>query len=41
MKIIDGMVWCNEIQKWVTPEEFKNNLYGGEYSVIDTYPKNK
>tara|TARA_B100000282_G_scaffold240917_1_gene183736 strand:- start:499 stop:633 length:135 start_codon:yes stop_codon:yes gene_type:complete len=25
MKIIDGMVWCNEIGKWVTPEEFTNN----------------
>ena len=25
MKIIDGMVWCNEIEKWVTPEEFTNN----------------
>lgn len=23
MKIIDGMVWCNEIEKWVTPEEYK------------------
>jgi len=22
MKIIDGMVWCNEIEKWVTPEEY-------------------
>ena len=27
MKIIDGMVWCNEIEKWVTPEE-----YAKEYS---------
>ena len=41
MKIIDGMVWCNEIQKWVTPEEYKKNLNGVENSVIDTYPKNK
>ena len=41
MKIIDGMVWCNEIQKWVTPEEYKENLTGVEYSVIDTYPKKK
>ena len=22
MKIIDGLVWCNEIEKWVTPEDF-------------------
>lgn len=22
MKIIDGMVWCNEIGKWVTVEEY-------------------
>jgi hypothetical protein len=22
MKIIDGMVWCNEIDKWVTVEEY-------------------
>ena len=22
MKVIDGMVWCNEIDKWVTPEEY-------------------
>jgi hypothetical protein len=22
MKIIDGMVWCNEIEKWVTPKEY-------------------
>ena len=22
MKIIDGMVWDNEIEKWVTPEEY-------------------
>ena len=28
MKIIDGMVWCNEIEKWVTPEE-----YSKEYGV--------
>jgi hypothetical protein len=25
MKIIDGMVWCNEIEKWVTPEEFEKH----------------
>ena len=25
MKVIDGMVWCNEIEKWVTPEEYKQN----------------
>lgn len=28
MKIIDGMVWCNEIEKWVTPEE-----YAKEYGI--------
>tara|TARA_R110002012_G_scaffold318560_1_gene537203 strand:- start:933 stop:1076 length:144 start_codon:yes stop_codon:yes gene_type:complete len=22
MKVIDGMVWCNEIEKWVTPDEY-------------------
>tara|TARA_Y100000004_G_scaffold176066_1_gene216300 strand:+ start:540 stop:668 length:129 start_codon:yes stop_codon:yes gene_type:complete len=22
MKIIDGMIWDNEIEKWVTPEEY-------------------
>tara|TARA_B100001939_G_scaffold1948_1_gene1829 strand:- start:64 stop:186 length:123 start_codon:yes stop_codon:yes gene_type:complete len=25
MKIIDGMVWCNEIEKWVTPEEYSRH----------------
>lgn len=27
MKVIDGRVWDNEIEKWVTPEE-----YSQEYS---------
>ena len=22
-KVIDGQVWCNEIEKWVTLEEYK------------------
>jgi len=26
MKIIDDLVWCNEIEKWVTPEEYEQNL---------------
>ena len=34
-KVIDGMVWCNEIEKWVTPEEYKNNQNGVEYEVVD------
>jgi len=25
-KVIDGQVWCNEIEKWVTPEEYEQNL---------------
>ena len=24
-KVIDGQVWCNEIEKWVTLEEYKDN----------------
>jgi hypothetical protein len=25
MKIIDDLVWCNEIEKWVTPEDYSRN----------------
>ena len=25
IKIIDGQVWCNEIEKWVTPEEYSRH----------------
>ena len=34
-KVIDGMVWCNEIEKWVTLEEYQDNLNGVEYEVVD------
>ena len=34
MKIIDGMVWCNEIEKWVTPEEYEQNCKGVEYRIL-------
>ena len=34
-KVIDGMVWCNEIEKWVTPEEYQSNLNGVEYEVVE------
>ena len=33
MKIIDGLVWCNEVEKWVTPEEYEQNCKGVEYRI--------
>lgn len=27
MKVIDGMVWCNEIEKWVTPGEYLKECF--------------
>ena len=33
MKIIDGLVWCNEVEKWVTPEEYEKNCKGVEYRI--------
>ena len=33
MKIIDGLVWCNEVEKWVTPEEYEKNCKGFEYRI--------
>ena len=35
MKIIDGMVWCNEIEKWVTPEEFTNNCIEPDFDWVN------
>ena len=26
--VIDGMIYCNEIEKWVTVEEYTNVYYG-------------
>ena len=33
MNIIDGKVWCNEVEKWVTPEEYEQNCKGVEYRL--------
>ena len=33
MKIIDGLVWCHEVEKWVTPEEYEQNCKGVEYRI--------
>ena len=38
MKIIDGKVWCNEVEKWVTPEEYKQNCKGVEYWIPEGEP---
>ena len=33
MNIIDGKVWCNEVEKWVTPEEYEQNCKGVENRI--------
>ena len=33
MNIIDSKVWCNEVEKWVTPEEYEQNCKGVEYRL--------
>ena len=41
MKIIDGKVWCNEVEKWVTPEEYEQNCKGVEYGLGKRSKKRK
>ena len=38
MKVIDDLVWCNEVEKWVTPEEYKQNFKGVEYWIPEGEP---
>ena len=38
MKVIDDLVWCNEVEKWVTPEEYKQNCKGVEYWLPEGEP---
>jgi hypothetical protein len=36
VKIIDGMVWCNEIEKWITIEEaLEEEILNGEIFIVD------
>ena len=36
MKVIDGMVYCNEIDKWVTVEEYikEYKLWNGHKNIV-------
>ena len=38
LREIDGKVWCNEVEKWVTPEEYKQNCKGVEYFIPEEEP---
>ena len=35
VKIIDGMVWCNEIEEWITIEELEEEILNGEIFIVD------
>jgi len=36
MRVIDGMVYCNEIDKWVTVEEYikEYKLWNGHKNIL-------